>query len=172
MIAFTRAKGVYGGLNLDGTLVNLSDDWNRAYYSKPVQPIDIFVRGTVSNPMPTGCAAKSRRRRAARDSRLSPRRAPVAFRLQERSSAKIVRLRQWPASAAIPAALARGPRGRARPVARVAVAGAGSGDAAPAQKPPAASAAPAAGAAKFSQQSSTSCWRRSRSIPTRCSRRC
>jgi lipid-binding SYLF domain-containing protein len=50
MIAFTRAKGVYGGLNLDGTLVNLSDDWNRAFYSKPVQPIDIFVRGTVSNP--------------------------------------------------------------------------------------------------------------------------
>jgi len=50
MIAFTRAKGVYGGLNLDGTLVNLSDDWNRAFYSKPVQPIDIFVRGTVYNP--------------------------------------------------------------------------------------------------------------------------
>jgi lipid-binding SYLF domain-containing protein len=50
MIAFTRAKGVYGGLNLDGTLVNLSDDWNRAYYSKPVQPIDVFVRGAVSNP--------------------------------------------------------------------------------------------------------------------------
>jgi len=50
MVAFTRAKGVYGGLNLDGTLVNLSDDWNRAFYSKPVQPIDIFVRGTVSNP--------------------------------------------------------------------------------------------------------------------------
>jgi lipid-binding SYLF domain-containing protein len=50
MIAFTREKGLYGGLNLDGTLVNLSDDWNRAYYSKPVQPIDIFVRGTVYNP--------------------------------------------------------------------------------------------------------------------------
>jgi len=50
MIAFTREKGVYGGLNLDGTLVNLSDDWNRAYYSKPVQPIDIFVRATVYNP--------------------------------------------------------------------------------------------------------------------------
>lgn len=50
MIAFTRAKGVYGGVNLDGTLVNLSDDWNRAYYSKPVQPIDIFVRATVYNP--------------------------------------------------------------------------------------------------------------------------
>jgi len=50
MIAFTRARGIYGGVNLNGTLVNLSDDWNRAYYSKPVQPIDIFVRGAVSNP--------------------------------------------------------------------------------------------------------------------------
>jgi lipid-binding SYLF domain-containing protein len=49
MIAFTRAKGVYGGLNLDGTLVNLSDDWNRAFYSKPVTPPDILIRGTVAN---------------------------------------------------------------------------------------------------------------------------
>lgn len=50
MVAFTRSKGVYGGLNLDGTLINLSDDWNRAYFGKPVLPPDIFVRGTVGNP--------------------------------------------------------------------------------------------------------------------------
>ena len=49
LIAFSRAKGVYGGLNLDGTLVNLSDDWNRAYYGKPVQPVDILIRGAVHN---------------------------------------------------------------------------------------------------------------------------
>ena len=49
LIAFSRAKGVYGGVNLDGTLVNLSDDWNRAYYGKPVQPVDILVRGAVHN---------------------------------------------------------------------------------------------------------------------------
>jgi SH3 domain-containing YSC84-like protein 1 len=49
-ISFTRAKGVYGGLNLDGTLVNLTDDWNAAYFGKKVQPVDILVRGTVSNP--------------------------------------------------------------------------------------------------------------------------
>ena len=58
MIAFTRAKGIYGGLNLDGTLINLSDDWNRAYYGKPVQPIDIFVRGTVNNPQSGRLAAE------------------------------------------------------------------------------------------------------------------
>jgi lipid-binding SYLF domain-containing protein len=49
MIAFTRAKGAYGGLNLDGTLVNLSDDWNKAFYGKPVLPPDILIRGTVAN---------------------------------------------------------------------------------------------------------------------------
>jgi lipid-binding SYLF domain-containing protein len=47
LLAFSRAKGVYGGVNLDGTLVNLSDDWNRAYYGKPVQPVDILIRGSV-----------------------------------------------------------------------------------------------------------------------------
>jgi lipid-binding SYLF domain-containing protein len=49
MIAFTRSKGIYGGLNLDGTLVNLSDDWNKAYFGKPVLPPDILIRGTVTN---------------------------------------------------------------------------------------------------------------------------
>src|SRR2546421_451704 len=49
LIAFSRAKGVYGGVNVDGTLVNLSDDWNRAYYGKSVQPVAILVRGSVPN---------------------------------------------------------------------------------------------------------------------------
>ena len=49
LISFSRAKGVYGGLNLDGTLVNLTDDWNKAYYGKPVQPVDILIKGSVSN---------------------------------------------------------------------------------------------------------------------------
>ncbi|MBS0321178.1 MAG: lipid-binding SYLF domain-containing protein [Proteobacteria bacterium] len=49
LVAFTRAKGVYGGLNLDGTLINLTDDWNKAYFGKPVQPVDILIKGSVSN---------------------------------------------------------------------------------------------------------------------------
>jgi len=44
LIAFSRSKGVYGGLNLDGTLVNTSDDWNQAYYGKKVSSPDILVR--------------------------------------------------------------------------------------------------------------------------------
>ena len=50
MITFSRSKGVYGGLNLDGTVVTTNDDWNKAYYGKPVTPPDIITRGSVSNP--------------------------------------------------------------------------------------------------------------------------
>ncbi len=49
LIAFTRAKGVYGGINLDGTLITLSDEWNQAFYGKKVLPPDILIRASVSN---------------------------------------------------------------------------------------------------------------------------
>jgi lipid-binding SYLF domain-containing protein len=49
LITFNRAKGVYGGLNFDGTVVTAADDWNQAYYGKKVLPPDILVRGAVSN---------------------------------------------------------------------------------------------------------------------------
>ena len=47
LVAFSRSKGVYGGLNLDGTAVNTSDEWNSAYYGKKVLPPDILVRKNV-----------------------------------------------------------------------------------------------------------------------------
>jgi SH3 domain-containing YSC84-like protein 1 len=49
LIAFSRSKGVYGGLNLDGTVVTANDEWNQAYFGKPVLPPDIVIRGAVSN---------------------------------------------------------------------------------------------------------------------------
>jgi lipid-binding SYLF domain-containing protein len=49
LITFTRAKGVYGGLNLDGTLVNLSDEWNKIFYGKAVLPPDILIKADVHN---------------------------------------------------------------------------------------------------------------------------
>jgi SH3 domain-containing YSC84-like protein 1 len=49
MIAFSRSKGVYGGLNLDGTVVTSNDEWNKAYFGKAVLPPDIIVRAAVSN---------------------------------------------------------------------------------------------------------------------------
>ncbi|HSQ80621.1 MAG TPA: lipid-binding SYLF domain-containing protein [Casimicrobiaceae bacterium] len=48
-VAFARSKGVYGGLNLDGTVITANDDWNNAYYGKKVLAPDIVVRGAAHN---------------------------------------------------------------------------------------------------------------------------
>jgi SH3 domain-containing YSC84-like protein 1 len=49
IIAFSRAKGLYGGISVDGAVIAVRSDWNHAYYGKPVEPTDILVRRTVSN---------------------------------------------------------------------------------------------------------------------------
>jgi lipid-binding SYLF domain-containing protein len=47
LISFSRSKGLYGGLNFEGSVVKTADDWNRAYYGKPVLPPDILLRQSV-----------------------------------------------------------------------------------------------------------------------------
>jgi lipid-binding SYLF domain-containing protein len=47
LVSYSRSKGVYGGLNLDGTVVAISKDWNQAFYGKPVDAPDILVRMTA-----------------------------------------------------------------------------------------------------------------------------
>jgi SH3 domain-containing YSC84-like protein 1 len=49
LVTFSRSKGVYGGLNLDGTVVSVANDWNKAYYGKDVLPPDILIRMSASN---------------------------------------------------------------------------------------------------------------------------
>jgi len=49
LIAFSRSKGVYGGLNLDGTVVSSNSDWDKAYYGKAVLPPDIVMKNAASN---------------------------------------------------------------------------------------------------------------------------
>src|SRR4051794_30738060 len=45
LITFTRAKGLYGGLNLDGTAVHANTGWNDAFYGRSnVLPPDILIR--------------------------------------------------------------------------------------------------------------------------------
>jgi lipid-binding SYLF domain-containing protein len=49
-VAFSRSKGIYSGVNLDGMVVSPANDWNEVYYGKPaVLPPDIVVRGNVHN---------------------------------------------------------------------------------------------------------------------------
>ena len=49
-VSFARAKGVYGGLNLDGTVINTSNDWDELYYNKKgLSTPDILVRMSAHN---------------------------------------------------------------------------------------------------------------------------
>jgi lipid-binding SYLF domain-containing protein len=50
LVTYSRSKGIYGGINLDGTVVATSDEWNEAYYGKKgMHAPDIVVRGAVHN---------------------------------------------------------------------------------------------------------------------------
>jgi lipid-binding SYLF domain-containing protein len=56
-VAFSRSKGLYGGLNLEGAVIGPANDWNNAYYGKSVLPPDILVRGDTHNPQGEQLAA-------------------------------------------------------------------------------------------------------------------
>jgi SH3 domain-containing YSC84-like protein 1 len=48
MVSYAHSKGIYGGLNLEGTVVAISNDWNETYYNKnPLTAVYILVRGGV-----------------------------------------------------------------------------------------------------------------------------
>ncbi len=49
-VSFAKTKGLYAGLNFEGSGVAVRDGLNRAYYSKEVRPVDILVKKGVSNP--------------------------------------------------------------------------------------------------------------------------
>jgi len=46
LVSFTRSKGIYGGLNLDGTVVHANTKWNGEFYGAKtdVLPPDIVIR--------------------------------------------------------------------------------------------------------------------------------
>jgi lipid-binding SYLF domain-containing protein len=50
LVAFSRSKGIYGGLNLDGTVVSRSEEWNKTYYKQAASTQDILVTQSVKNP--------------------------------------------------------------------------------------------------------------------------
>jgi Las17-binding protein actin regulator len=67
-VAFARSKGVYGGLNLDGTVIHVADNWNRAYYGRDIQPPDILVRASAHNPQADRLVAALNRASSAKTS--------------------------------------------------------------------------------------------------------
>jgi lipid-binding SYLF domain-containing protein len=44
IVVYARAKGLYAGLNLSGSVVSVDDAANQAFYGRPVTPVDILVR--------------------------------------------------------------------------------------------------------------------------------
>jgi lipid-binding SYLF domain-containing protein len=49
-VSFSRSKGLYGGISVDGAVVATRGALNTAYYRKDASTQDILIRGTVSNP--------------------------------------------------------------------------------------------------------------------------
>jgi lipid-binding SYLF domain-containing protein len=54
IISYSRAKGLYAGMSLEGAVVATRDALNKAYYGKEVSPTDIVVKRTVSNKKAAG----------------------------------------------------------------------------------------------------------------------
>lgn len=50
ILAFAKSKGAYIGAKVEGAVVATKDEWNKAYYGKPVRPVDILILGKVRNP--------------------------------------------------------------------------------------------------------------------------
>ena len=53
-LSFSRSKGVYAGVSLEGTIIYANDDSNEAYYGKKVRPVDILVVKSVKNEHSSG----------------------------------------------------------------------------------------------------------------------
>ncbi|RYI98829.1 MAG: hypothetical protein EON47_18480 [Acetobacteraceae bacterium] len=50
IVAFARARGLYAGLTLEGSLISSRSEWNRGYYRQEVGPRQIVVAMQAHNP--------------------------------------------------------------------------------------------------------------------------
>ena len=50
LLSFSKAKGLFAGISLEGAVVAARDALNTSYYKAPTKTIDILVRRSVSNP--------------------------------------------------------------------------------------------------------------------------
>jgi lipid-binding SYLF domain-containing protein len=49
IISFAKSKGIYAGLNLEGSVVGVREGLNKAYYGREASPAEIIVKQEVSN---------------------------------------------------------------------------------------------------------------------------
>ena len=50
VLSFSRSKGIYGGISLEGMVIGPRGKLNHAYYDQGVSPLDILVNQKVQNP--------------------------------------------------------------------------------------------------------------------------
>lgn len=50
IVGFTRARGLYAGVSISGSLLNSRTEWNQAYYGRPLAARQIVVGMEASNP--------------------------------------------------------------------------------------------------------------------------
>jgi lipid-binding SYLF domain-containing protein len=50
VLSFSRSKGIYGGMSLEGMVIGPKSSLNQAYYDQGVSPLDILVNQKVQNP--------------------------------------------------------------------------------------------------------------------------
>jgi lipid-binding SYLF domain-containing protein len=56
-VVYSQAKGAFAGLAVDGSVLDVRETLNTAYYGKPVTPLEILVKQEVSNPASAGLQA-------------------------------------------------------------------------------------------------------------------
>jgi len=49
VLQYSRAKGLFLGLTLEGSIVSTRNALNEAYYGRPVSPVEIYIKGAVNN---------------------------------------------------------------------------------------------------------------------------
>jgi lipid-binding SYLF domain-containing protein len=57
IVIWTSATGAYGGLTLNGSVIQARREWNEAYYGRPI-PVGEILAGQVRNPPPDGLRQK------------------------------------------------------------------------------------------------------------------
>ena len=48
--SYSRAKGAYAALSVEGSVITSDQDFNSIYYGRAVGPVDILIKQEVSNP--------------------------------------------------------------------------------------------------------------------------
>jgi lipid-binding SYLF domain-containing protein len=52
ILSYSRARGLFAGINLNGSSIRGDDDANQRFYGKPLKTADVIFKGMTSGPAP------------------------------------------------------------------------------------------------------------------------